>query len=176
MEKQANYKEEKEILEEPRLDEKLKNLEIELEKTKQLAEDRLNSLKYMQADFDNYRKRFEKEREQIIILSNESLIKELIVILDDFDAAINLSIEKENKEGLKTLKKKFFEILLSHGLNEIESLGKKLNPNFHDVLCSELSKHDEDEVIEEIQKGYTLNSKVIRPSKVKISKGETEEN
>jgi len=71
---------------------------------------------------------------------------------------------------LLSLKKKFFDILENHGLKEIEALGKKFNPEFHDVFCKELSEHDEDEVIEEIQKGYCLYSKVIRPSKVKISK------
>ena len=152
--------------------EKLEKVEKEIEK---LAEERLNQLKYLQADFDNYRKKFEKEKEQIIKLANETLIKGLIVILDDFDAAIKLSIEEENKNGLLTLKKKFFYILMSHGLKEIEALGKKFNPEFHEVLCKELSKHNEDEIIEEIQKGYILKSKVIRHSKVKVSKKEEEE-
>jgi len=64
---------------------------------------------------------------------------------------------------------------MSHGLKEIEALGKKFNPEFHEVLCKELSKHNEDEIIEEIQKGYILKSKVIRHSKVKVSKKEEEE-
>ena len=147
-------------------------LKKELEDSKRLAEDRLNQLKYLQADFDNYRKRFEKEKEQIIKLANEALIKELIVILDDFDAAIKVLPEGENKKGLLALKKKFFDILTNQGLKEIEALGKKFNPELHEVLYKELSNHDEDEIIEEIQKGYTLKSKVIRTSKVKVSKNE----
>jgi len=132
-------------------------------------------LKYLQADFDNYRKQFEKEKEQIIRLANETLIKELIVVLDDFDAAIKISAEGENKQGLLKLKKKFFGILVNQGLKEIEAMGKRFNPDFHEVLCKELSKHDEDEVIEEIQKGYTLSSKVIRTSKVKVSRKENKD-
>ena len=93
-----------------------------------------------------------------------------MVVLDSFDAAIKVS-EGESKEGLLMLEKKFFNILVEHGLEEIEALGKKFNPEFHEVLCKELSKHDEEEIIEEIQKGYTLDKKVIRTSKVKISKG-----
>ncbi len=143
--------------------------ELTLEEYKKLSEERLSQLMYLQADFDNYRKKFEKEKEQIIKLANEALIKELIVVLDDFDAAIKLSAE-ENKEGLLTLKKKFFNILTNQGLNEIEALGRRFNPEFHEVLCKELSKHNEDEITEEIQKGYCLCSKVIRPTKVKVSK------
>ena len=161
---------EKIIKKEKKLEVETDKLRKELENVKKLAEERLNQLKYLQADFDNYRKQFEKEKERIIKLANETLTKELIAVLDDFDAAIKISKEGENKKGLLTLKKKFFDILVNQGLKEIESLGKKFNPEFHEVLCKELSKHDEDEVIEEIQKGYCLCSKVIRTSKVKVSK------
>ncbi len=167
---------EKIIKEEKKLETKTEDLKKHLDEAKKLAEDRLNQLKYLQADFDNYRKRFDKEKEQIIKLANENLIKELIVVLDDFDAAIKLSLEEENKKGLLTLKKKFFDILVSQGLKEIEALGKKFNPEFHEVLCKELSKHNEDEVIEEIQKGYMICSKIIRHSKVKISKKDDKQN
>ncbi|MEM3113075.1 MAG: nucleotide exchange factor GrpE [Candidatus Pacearchaeota archaeon] len=161
---------EKIVKEEKKIKDEIEEVKEKLEKTNKLAEERLNQLKYLQADFDNYRKKFEREKEEIIKLANETLIKELIVILDDFDAAIKISRDEENKKGLLTLKKKFFDILVNHGLKKIEALGKKLNPEFHEVLCKELSNHDEDEIIEEIQKGYMLKSKVIRTSKVKISK------
>ncbi|MDP2926271.1 MAG: nucleotide exchange factor GrpE [Nanoarchaeota archaeon] len=150
--------------------ESIKEANIELEEYKRLAEERFDKLKYLQADFDNYRKKFDKEKESIIRLANENLIQELIVILDDFESSIRLTENDKNKEGSLLMKKKFFDLLQKHGLKEIESLGKKFDPNFHDVLCKELSEHDDDVVIEEIQKGYTLCSKVIRPTKVKISK------
>lgn len=150
--------------------ESIKETDIELEEYKELAEESINKLKYLQADFDNYRKKFDKEKESIIRLANENLIQELIVILDDFESSIRLTENDKNKEGILLMKKKFFDLLQKHGLKEIESLGKKFDPNFHDVLCKELSEHDDDVVIEEIQKGYTLCSKVIRPTKVKISK------
>jgi molecular chaperone GrpE len=160
------------IKEEKKLETETEKLKKELEEAKKLSEERLSQLKYLQADFDNYRKQFEKERESIIKLANENLIKELTVILDDFESSIKLI---ENKEGIELLNKKFFSILEKHGLKRIEALGKKFNPNFHEVLCKELSKREEDEVIEEIQKGYILKSKVIRPSKVKISKKEEQD-
>ena len=149
--------------------ESTKEANIELEEYKRLAEESIDKLKYLQADFDNYRKKFDKEKESIIILANENLIKELIVILDDFESSIRLTENDKNKEGILLMKKKFFDLLQKHGLKEIESLGKKFDHNFHEVLCKELSEHDDDVVIEEIQKGYILCSKVIRPTKVKIS-------
>lgn len=169
---EIKQKSEKIIKEEKKIKSETNELRDKLEKANKLAEERLNQLKYLQADFDNYRKQFDKEKEQIIKLANETLVKELIVVLDDFDAAIKISAEGENRKGLLTLKKKFSDILVNQGLKEIEALGKIFNPEFHEVLCEELSKHDEDEVIEEIQKGYMLKSKVIRTSKVKVSKKE----
>ncbi len=138
------------------------------EKTK-LAEDRLNQIKYLQADFDNYRKNFEKEKRSIIKLANENLIKELLVILDDFEKALKLIENETNKEGLAMLHAKFFKILQSNGLKEIESLGKKFDPNFHEALYKEVCDKEDGCIIEELQKGFMLESKVIRPSKVKIA-------
>jgi len=148
-----------------------KGLKERLEKSEKLAEDRLNQLKYLQADIENLRKKYEKEKKEIIENANEALIKELLVVLDSFDAAIKVTEEGENKKGLLILEKKFFDILVEHGLEEIESIGKQFNPDFHEALCREFDKKQDNEVIEVIQKGYTIDSKVIRASKVKVSKG-----
>lgn len=168
-----NEEKSNEIKQETKPEENLSDSSNELEQSKFLAEERLNQLKYLQADFDNYRKKFDREKEQIIKLANENLVKELIVLLDDLDASLKAEKNEENKVGFDRLQKKFLQILEKHGLKTIEALGKKFDPNFHEVLCKELSNHNEDEIIDEIQKGYTLKSKVIRPTKVKISKKET---
>ncbi len=182
MEKKENKKEEIEkfaremkqesekIIKEEKIKTEKENLKKQLKETKKLVEERLNQLKYLQADFDNYRKKFDKEKEQIIRLANENLIRELIVILDDFEASLKSIEDEKNKEGSLMLRKKFFEILEKHGLKEIESIGEKFDPNFHEVLCKEVSGYDEDKIIDEIQKGYCIGPKVIRTSKVKISK------
>jgi molecular chaperone GrpE len=167
--------ESKKIIKEEKLESNTEDLKKQLEEAKRLAEERLNQLKYLQADFDNYRKKFDKEKEQIIKLANENLIKELIAVLDDFESSIKLIENERNKEGIEILHKKFFKILEKHGLKQIESLGKKFDPNFHEALCKELSEHNEDEIIEEIQRGYLLCSKVLRASKVKISKRDNRE-
>jgi len=151
--------------------EKIIELENKLKEKTKLAEQYLTQLKYLQADFDNFRKKSEKQKENIIKLSNGALIEELLVILDDFDSSIKLLTDEDNRQGLLILKNKFFKILTNHGLKEIESLEKKFNPNFHEALCKEFSEKEDAEIIEEIQKGYEFHSKVIRPSKVKVSKG-----
>ncbi len=149
-------------------------LKKQLEEATNLAAERLDHLKYLQADFDNYRKKFDKEKENIIKLSNENLIQELIIILDDFDNSLKLIDNKKDKEGVQALHKKFLNMLQKHGLKHIEALGKKFDPNFHEVLCKELSEKEDNIIIEEIQKGYLLNQKVIRSAKVKISEQKKE--
>ncbi len=148
-----------------------KELKEKLEKAEKLAEERLNQIKYLQADIENLRKRYEREKHEIIKTADEALIKELLVVLDSFDAAIKITEEGKNKKGLLILEKKFFDILVNHGLEEIEAIGKNFNPNFHESLCKEFSKKQDNEIIEVIQKGYTLDKRVIRTSKVKVSKG-----
>ena len=151
------------------LEEKVENLQKELEEKTKLAEERLNQLKYLQADFDNYRKSFEKDKGKIIELANENLIKELLVIIDDFERALQLIDNEKNKEGLIMLHKNFFKVLENHGLKKIEALGKKFDPYHHEALLKEKSDKEDDVVLEEIQPGYILKSKVIRHSKVKVA-------
>ncbi len=133
-----------------------------------LAEERLNQLKYLQADFDNYRKNFEKEKEKIIELANENLIRELLIILDDFERAL-LQADGKNREGLLMLQKNFFRILENHGLKRIEALGKKFDPFLHEAFAKEKSEKEAGTVLEELQKGFMLKSKAIRPAKVKVA-------
>ncbi|MBU3957501.1 MAG: nucleotide exchange factor GrpE [Nanoarchaeota archaeon] len=140
-----------------------------------LADELAERLKYLQADFDNYRKKFEKEKEKIIELANESLIKELLIILDDFERAL-LQTEGKNREGLALLQKNFFRILESRGLGRIEALGKKFDPFLHEALAREKSEKDAGTILEELQKGFMLKSKAIRPAKVKVAESAKEEN
>ncbi len=151
------------------LRERIKELQKELEEKINLAEERLNQLKYLQADFENYRKNFEKEKERIIDLANENLITELLVIVDDFDRALRLIENEKNKEGLIMLHKNFLRILENYGLKKIEALGKKFDPYYHEVILKEKSEKEDGTVLDEIQHGYTLKTKVVRHSKVKIS-------
>lgn len=148
-------------------EEVLTKLQKELEENKKLAEERLTHLKYLQADFDNYRKKFDKEKEDIINLANEKLIKELLIIVDEFKIAIDKIENEKNRNGLSLVYKNFRKILENYGLKEINSLDKKFDPNYHEALMKEQSDKD-GLVLEELQKGFILKTKVIRPSKVKV--------
>jgi molecular chaperone GrpE len=156
-------------LKKQQLTEEIERLKTELDEKTLLAEERLNRLKYLQADFDNYRKWSEKEKGAVIALANEDLIKDLLVILDDFERALPSLEQEKNKEGILMIQKKLLKILAGYGLHPIDCVGKKFDPNFHDVLCKEQCDKDPDTVINEIGKGYQLKSKVIRPSKVVIA-------
>ncbi len=147
----------------------LETLTRDLEKHVRLAEDRLNQLKYLQADFDNYRKWSEKEKASIISLANESLMKDLLVILDDFQQAMPSLEQEQNKEGMEMIRRKMMKILSEYGLQPIECVGEKFDPQFHEVICKERCNEESDKILEDFSTGYQLRSKVIRPSKVKIA-------
>ncbi|ACL16926.1 nucleotide exchange factor GrpE [Methanosphaerula palustris] len=151
------------------LTEQIEDLKKELGEQKHLAEERLNQIHYLQADFDNFRRWSEKERGSIVTLANEHLIGDLLVILDDFDRALPALEQEENRQGIQMIQKKLVKILNEYGLQPIECMGKRFDPNLHEVLCKERCDKEPDTIIEEIGKGYHLKSKVIRPSKVKIS-------
>ncbi|MDD1689640.1 MAG: nucleotide exchange factor GrpE [Methanoregula sp.] len=147
----------------------LEELKEELETQTRLAEDRLNRLKYLQADFDNYRKWSQKEKEAIIALANENLIKDLLVILDDFDQALPSLEMEQNREGMQMVQKKMVKVLKEYGLQPIDDVGKKFDPQFHEVVYKVRSTDEANTILENLGKGYQLRSKVIRPSKVKIA-------
>ncbi len=165
---------------EQQLTEEIERLKTELDEKTFLAEERLNRLKYLQSDFDNYRKWSEKEKGAIIALANENLIKDLLVILDDFERALPALDQEKNKEGIVMVRKKLLKILAGYGLQPIDCMGKKFDPDFHEVLCKEQCDREPDTILSEIQRGYQLKSKVIRPSKVviaeKVHKKEGENN
>ena len=145
------------------------SLKKELEEQSRLAEERLNQLKYLQADFDNFRRWNAKEKEVLTDLANERLIHDLLVILDDFERALPALEQEKNREGMQMVYKKLIKILSGYGLEPIDCVGKKFDPRYHEALCREQCGMETDTVLEDLGKGYRLKSKVIRPSKVKIA-------
>ncbi|MDD1693242.1 MAG: nucleotide exchange factor GrpE [Methanoregula sp.] len=155
--------------------EDIEKLKKELAEQTRQAEERLDQLKYLQADFDNFRKWYVKEKEVITSLANESLIHDLLVILDDFERALPEIEQEKNREGIGMVYKKLKKILSDYGLEPIECVGKKFDPNSHEALCKEPCGEKTGTVLEDLGKGYRLKSKVIRPSKVKIAEQVTGE-
>ena len=149
--------------------EKMEKLKQKLKEKTKLADDYLRQLKYLQADFENYRKRMEKERKGMIKYANEEIIKDLLEIIDDFERAIGSLKGKEIAGGLSLILNRFKNILKRYGLKEIKAVGNKFDPYYHEALLKVKTKGEKNIVVEELQKGYILNSKVIRHSKVKVS-------
>lgn len=136
-----------------------------------LIDDLTDTLRRLQADFENYKRRTEKEKENCIVYASESMIKDLLPFLDSFELALN---NKENKEeflkGVELIYSQLWELLENKGLKSIDCKDKPFDPNCHEALLSEKSDKPENTVIQELQKGYMLKDKIIRPSKVKVSK------
>ncbi len=146
-------------------------LKKELEEQKKLVGDYVEHMIRLQAEFENYQKRVDRERDEFVRYANEKLILELLNIVDDFERAIPSLREKEiDTTGIVMIYTNFMKILENEGLKKIDCIGKKLDPYYHDVLLQEEVGKDDGTIIEELQKGYMLNSKVLRHSKVKISK------
>ncbi len=153
----------------------VERLEVALTEQKKAAEELQNRLKYLQADFDNYRKKFDREKEMIITLAEERLITDLLTTVDDLDRMLQMPNDVVQKEGITLLYKNLMKVLENHGLKRIESVGKKFDPYFHEAYCMEVWDGESDIVLEEFQTGYVFKTKVIRPAKVKVSmKGSTE--
>jgi molecular chaperone GrpE len=136
-----------------------------------------NTLKRIQAEFENYKKRVDKENSQLIKNSNANLITELLPVLDSFELAIKNSTGNSNgtsevdkyKKGIELMYAQLFSILTDQGLRIIETKDKKFDPYKHEVLLVKESDKEEDTILQEFQKGYMLNDIILRHSKVMIS-------
>jgi molecular chaperone GrpE len=153
----------------------IKRLQEALSEQKRSTEEHLNRLKYLQADFDNYRKKFDREKEMIVALAEERLITDLLTTVDDLERILQVSNDTIQKEGLVLLYRNFMKVLESHGLKRIESVEKKFDPYYHEAYCTEVCDCENDIILEEFQSGYMLKTKVIRPAKVKVAVKKSEE-
>ena len=131
------------------------------------------------AELENFKKRLTKEKEDFVQFANERLLKELLQIEDNLEramAAPNATLESL-KEGVEMIQKQFKDFLKNQKVEAIEALGKPFDPNLHEVLNQQESEeHEENTVIEEYSKGFTLNGRILRSAKVVISKKPAEKN
>jgi len=139
---------------------------------KEKIADLIHTCQSLQAEFENYKKRVEQEKEDFTKYAKAAIIEELLPILDSFEFALkNNTSNKENLcKGVEMIYAQLFSILEKEGLKPIKALGEKIDPFKHEVLMKEDSKKPEDTILEELQKGYTLNDKIIRHTKVKVAK------
>lgn len=130
------------------------------------------TLQRLQADFENYKKRVDKEKQQVAESAKAAVLHQLLPIIDAFDNAIkSKNNEEQFKKGIELINTQLAKIMNSLGIKHIESQGKKFNPNMHEVLIQETRNDCADETITaELQKGYTCDSIILRTSKVKIAR------
>jgi molecular chaperone GrpE len=132
-------------------------------------------LQRLQAEFENYEKRVQKEKLEFMQYANTSVLKDLLSFLDSFDAAEQNLAKKEFTQehalqGMESLRKQFIAFLASKGVKEMKTLGEAFNPELHECLLQEHNEKERDNyVLEELQKGYMINDKVLRHAKVKIN-------
>ncbi|MBI2654297.1 nucleotide exchange factor GrpE [Candidatus Woesearchaeota archaeon] len=159
----------KEAKEEKKTDEK-DSLKKQLEEKNQKIEELTDTLKRLQAEFENYKKRVDKEKTEFVKFAHADVIAQLLPVLDSFEIALKNTTEKEKFiEGIKIIYAQLYSVLEAEGLKPIKATGEKFDPYKHEVLMKEESDKPEETILEEFQKGYMLNDKVLRHSKVKIS-------
>lgn len=174
LEENIDVTETKEVTEEEQKQEETKSEDNELQK----KYDELNS-QYIRlaADFDNYRKRQAQERESLLKYGAENTLKKIIEVLDNFErgAKANETVEdcEKVKESFNLVHKQLLEVLSKAGLEIIEAEGKEFDPNFHEaVMQTPTSEYPEHTIINELQKGYKLEDRVLRPSLVNVATAE----
>lgn len=128
------------------------------------------TLQRLQAEFENYKKRTEKEKQEFVKYSKADLINKILPVLDTFEIALrNVNDKEKFVKGMEMLYAQLFSTLEAEGLRPIQAIGKHFDPYFHDVMLKQKSDKEDGIVLEELQKGYMLNDKVLRHTKVKIS-------
>ena len=157
------------------LSEELKYVKEELSKVRESSQSNLNKLKYLMADFDNYRKQMEKQVASKVESSKAEVLLKFLSIRDDYLRALEIAKQSMSEgvvlEGLEAILKNLDSLLRSEGVMEIETIATPFDPNIHDALSfSYRDDVPENTVTGEIRKGYMLNNKVLRPSLVEISK------
>jgi len=154
--------------------ESVENLKKALDEMTRLAAQYFDRLKYLQADFDNYKKWAERDKAEFTKVANQRLVLAILPAIDNLEKALTTGKKGEKTpfvEGIELIYKELMETLTGVGLKPITAVGTKFDPYRHEaLLCETRSDAEEGMITEELQKGYTLNDRVIRTSKVKIVK------
>jgi molecular chaperone GrpE len=141
----------------------------ELETTRLERDQYLDALRRLKAEFENSRKRQERERARILSMASERLVQELLPVLDNLDRALEAG--GDIREGVQATREQLADVLAEEGLLPVASDGQPFDPNVHDAVMGQPSEeHEEGTIIQTFQRGYLLNGKPIRPAKVVVAK------
>ncbi|MBN2208664.1 MAG: nucleotide exchange factor GrpE [Candidatus Coatesbacteria bacterium] len=147
----------------------------ELKEKAASADEYLDSLRRSQAEFANFRRRWEKERQQIVLYGEQDLVKDLLVVLDNFERAIAAARETDSEspllKGIVMVYEQLTDTLGKRGLKRIEAKGKEFDPNVHEAVSQTCSMEVPDNhVLEELQPGYMFQDRLLRPAMVRVAK------
>jgi len=153
----------------------IEELKKKLEEKEKEAKEHYDRLLRVAADLDNYKKRAFREKEEWIKFANEDLIKAILPFIDNLERAINHAEKVEDAgvliEGVRLTIQQLLQALSKFGLSSFESHGKPFDPALHEaVLLVPTDQHEPNQVVEEFQKGYLLNDRLLRPATVSVSK------
>lgn len=143
----------------------------ELEKLQAAVQEKEERALRLQADFENFRRRTAKEKEELSAVVTQGILKDMLPLLDNFERAMAAEAKDIDsfKQGVEMIFKQFGEVLVKNGLEHIEVEGQKFDPNFHQAVMRVENPELEDETIaQELQKGYMVKGRVIRPSMVQV--------
>jgi len=158
------------------LDNPIKELEDQLNAKQEEAKETYDRLLRVSAEFENYKKRSAREMEDFRKFANQSLLKEMLSVVDNLELAINSANEKHKsesslKEGLNLTLKEILRVFEKFSVTPIESKGKTFDPTYHEaVMQEETDEHPENTVISEMQKGYLIHDRLLRPAMVVVAK------
>jgi molecular chaperone GrpE len=164
--------------EEPGPDEASEGGDVDVAALEAERDEAVDRWKRTAADFENYKRRAARERQEYVVLANERLIAELLPVLDDLERALDAAASHEEaqlEEGVRLVQRSLAALLERHGVRPIDTDGQ-FDPHVHEALLSQPSEADEGSVIDVIQKGYRLGDRVVRPARVVVAAArETEE-
>jgi molecular chaperone GrpE len=156
-------------------DKEIEELKKKLEEKEKEAKENYDRLLRTAADFENYKKRAAREKEDWTKFANEDLIRAILPFIDNLERAVNHAQKIADTgvlvEGVQLTLQQLLQALNKFGLSSFESVGKPFDPAMHEaMLVVETDKHEPNQVVEEFQKGYLLNDRLLRPATVSVSK------
>jgi molecular chaperone GrpE len=173
---QKNTDDEAEKIDSVRADDPVKDLEAQLEAKEQEAKENYDRLLRVSAEFENYKKRTSREFEEFRKFANQSLIKELLSVVDNLELAMNSTnghqtIDQGLLQGLEMTHKEILKVFEKFNVKPIEAKGQVFDPSFHEaVMQEETDEVDPNTVVSELQKGYLIHNRLLRPSMVVVAR------
>lgn len=179
MEKVQDQVMEQQEVKEEDLQERIKVLEKELEEARAQAQENYDKYVRLYAEFDNYRKRVAREKAELIKYGNEELLKEILPVVDNLERALEHAQKGDDPlaivQGVELILEQLRSVLKRFGVEPIEAIGEKFDPERHEAVGErEAEGVEPGEVIFEVQKGYMLNDRLLRPARVVVAKGQQE--